>query len=46
MRILENASELKKKEMKVEKVREEKDLYKMMKKKLYHKKNFKKFIKD
>ena len=46
MRILENASELKKKEAKTEKVREEKDLYKKMKKKLYQKKNVRKFIKD
>lgn len=46
MRILENGSELKKKEAKTEKVREEKDLYKRMKKKLYQKKNFRKMAKD
>lgn len=46
MIILENASELKKKEEKTEKIREEKDLYKQMKKRLYQKKNKRRFIKD
>lgn len=39
MIILENANEIKKKEDRTETVREEKDLFKRMKKKLYNKKN-------